>query len=85
MTRRRGNGLGDGDYCPLNPDHGQMYFLSGSDRQWCPDVEHAGRLASHPQGPAPATRSYWPKGTDALRKAVIQTTLPEIDITLLGG
>jgi len=78
--------LGDGDVCPLNPRHGQMYFIHGPGKvQWCAHVSHEGRPASHPLGKAPATRSKWPQGDDAFRRAVIQTTLPEIDIALLGG
>jgi hypothetical protein len=61
-----------------------MYFLNG-DIQWCPDQEHEGRPKSHPKGPAPRTRSRWPKGSQALRRAVASETLPEIDIALLGG
>jgi hypothetical protein len=77
--------LGDGDVCPTNPRHGHMYFLTNSDRQWCPHAEHEGRPKSHPDGFAPKTRALWPKGDNALRRAVIQTTLPEIDIALIGG
>lgn len=38
--------LGDGDLCPVNPEHGRMYYVSNS-RQWCPHAWHsstAGRL-----------------------------------------
>lgn len=55
------------------------------DRQWCPAQEHDGRPATHIKGALPPTRSFWPTGPDSFRRAVIQSTLPEIDITLLGG
>jgi hypothetical protein len=77
--------LGDGDNCPINPAHGRMYFIAGSDRQWCAHNDHDGRSKNHPKGPAPMTRSLWPQGDDALRRAIITETLPEIDIRLLGG
>jgi len=75
MSRR--TGTGDGDVCPINPDHGQMFFLTT--RQWCPDHSHEA------VGERPGTRAFWPQGHDSFRKAVITTTLPEIDIALLGG
>lgn len=77
--------LGDGDLCPINPTHGQMYFMTNSDRQWCPHTDHEGLTSAHPMGPAPRTRSFWPKGDRAFRQAVITATLPEIDINILGG
>jgi hypothetical protein len=83
--RRERSTTGDGDSCPLNPEHGRMCFLNDSGNQWCPSVDHDGRPKSHPAGKAGMTRSFWPKGDDALRRAVIQTTLPEIDIALIGG
>ena len=35
--------FGDGDYCPVNPEHGRCYVLPakvGGQRQWCPSHEH---------------------------------------------
>lgn len=75
--------IGDGDVCPLNPEHGQMMFLSCSPSQWCPDASHEGVWTF--DGKERATRSIWPKGIDSFRRAVIQATLPEIDIKLIGG
>ena len=77
--------LGDGDTCPLSPHHGQMYLLSGTQTQWCAHVAHDGRPMNHPMGPAVRSRAKWPFGHESFRKAVIQETLPTVDITLLGG
>lgn len=58
MSRRDG-GIGDGDICPLFPEHGPMFTLKGSSppAQWCPDSTHAGRPGK--AGP-PTSRSQWP-------------------------
>jgi hypothetical protein len=86
MSRpRSGADTGNGDPCPLNPEHGKMYFLNGSTNQYCADQSHDGAPKSAPGGPQPMTRKVWPQGSDALRRAVITTTLPEIDVALLGG
>lgn len=84
MSKRQG---GDGDPCPIEPlEHGRMTFMQPpSTRQYCAHQSHDGRPSTHPLGASEPTRCMWPKGTEALRKAVITTTLPEIDITLLGG
>ena len=66
------NDLGDGDQCPLNPEHGNMLTIQGTQKQRCNHQSHDGRPKSHPQGAAPATRSMWPLGTNALEAAVRQ-------------
>lgn len=50
---------GDGDRCPIFPEHGIMYVIQGSDppMQWCPHSAHAGRPGK--DGP-PMTRAKWP-------------------------
>ena len=47
---------GDGDPCPLVPEHGRMESLKGSSpaKQWCPNQEHDGH------GKVPGSRSIWP-------------------------
>ncbi len=84
--KRRDRGSGNGDVCPLNPEHGYM-LVNPQDpsRQWCSAQEHDGRPARHPQGESSASRSFWPTGPDSFRRAVITSTLPEVDISLLGG
>jgi len=41
---------GNGDECPLAPIHGNMWVLTGSSNQWCPNHEHD----------MDGTRSRWP-------------------------
>jgi len=56
MTRRS---AGNGDVCPLFPEHGQMLVTSGNPpKQLCPHVEHDGG----PRGSdgAPRSRALWP-------------------------
>jgi hypothetical protein len=67
--------LGDGDRCPLNPDHGRMYTLKGTTppKQWCASSAHDGRPKSHPDGEAPPTRAYWPLGPVSFANAVAET------------
>ena len=43
---------GDGDRCPLFPEHGRMIVLTSS--QWCPSHEH------EPVGGRQMTRAFWP-------------------------
>lgn len=59
-----------------------MFFLQGSDKQWCPVQDHDG--VPGPDG-SQGTRALWPQGRDSFRRAVITVTLPEIDIALIGG
>lgn len=56
---RRNHDIGDGDMCPLFPEHGQMFTLKGSSppKQWCPDSVHAGRPGK--SGPPPS-KNQWP-------------------------
>ena len=83
MARKRTRTVGNGDTCPIDAGHGAMLWMESS--QHCPVVSHNGRPKSHPLGYAPPTRKFWPQGHDSFRKAVIQSTLPEVDIELLGG
>lgn len=49
--------VGDGDRCPLNPEHGHMYVLqshTGAPKQYCSHVDHDGK------GKRPGSRSLWP-------------------------
>ena len=34
---------GDGDPCPLVPEHGRMILVHGNERQWCPNQDHDGK------------------------------------------
>ena len=56
MTRKI-DSVGDGDTCPLYPEHGAMVVLSGLDpaQQFCPHVMHDGLGKD-----LPASRSRWP-------------------------
>lgn len=84
MSRRDG-GIGDGDVCPLFPDHGNMFVLKGTDppQQWCP---HSGHL-NKPGSEIPPSRSKWPLhgfedsvGTYLARldRAISQAALPDL-------
>jgi hypothetical protein len=57
MAKR--SGIGDGDVCPLFPDHDQMVVLKGGmpPKQYCPHVAHDG--LGGPNG-RPQSRSIWP-------------------------
>lgn len=77
-TPRRGSDLGDGDRCPLDPEHGKMYVVARN-RQWCPHSDHARKKL---------TRCYWPLYD--LKEAVAAYTvnkpapvLDDIDISAL--
>jgi hypothetical protein len=50
---------GDGDTCPLWPEHGNMLVLRSSSPpvQWCPHAEHEGTLGKNGK---PRSRSRWP-------------------------
>lgn len=51
--------VGDGDNCPLFPDHGPMLTINGSNppMQYCPDQMHDGVWGADK---APASRAMWP-------------------------
>jgi hypothetical protein len=79
--------IGDGDTCPLFPQHGNMFTIPGDvPKQYCAHIIHDGRKD------VPATRSIWPLyGLDdtvhtylkRLEKAVAQSDLPDLsDVTL---
>lgn len=54
-SRQKAYRLGDGDICPVNPEHGPMFVLSakgGPATQWCPDQSHDG-----------TSRALWPLHT----------------------
>lgn len=57
LTRR--DSIGDGDTCPLFPQHGPMFVLKGSSppEQWCPHSDHDGTPGK--SGP-PRSRAKWP-------------------------
>lgn len=61
--------LGDGDRCPLVPDHGRMYAYKDAGRQWCPHSDHAGTPGKG-ENARPATRSWWPLADGAFETAV---------------
>lgn len=52
-----GGTTGDGDPCPLVPEHGKMESINGSTppKQWCPHQSHDGK------GKEPGTRAMWPQ------------------------
>lgn len=84
MARGRDE-VGDGDVCPLVPSHGRMLFVNGSTNQYCPHQSHDGVWGEAGTVKTEPSRAFWPKGHDSFRRAVIQATLPQIDIALLGG
>jgi hypothetical protein len=57
---RAGSGVGNGDLCPLWPEHGNMLVIPNSDppKQFCPHVQHDGPVGSH--GAIAPSRSVWP-------------------------
>lgn len=69
LTRRewamsRKGDLGDGDTCPLFPEHGNMYVLRTEGKaplQWCSNVVHDGTGPKDAQGlRPPPSRAFWP-------------------------
>lgn len=50
---------GNGDTCPLFPEHGNMSVLSGSDppKQWCAHQMHDGQPG---KSGVPRSRAIWP-------------------------
>jgi hypothetical protein len=53
MSRR--NDIGDGDPCPLIPQHGNMFVLDTKPpKQYCAHVQHDGHKE------VPRTRAIWP-------------------------
>lgn len=91
MARSK-SGLGDGDTCPVEPSHGAMVLIRGTDRQYCPDQSHDGMWTDG--GKRPATRAFWPSGWKSFEAASASynagttkaagepSALPELDITL---
>lgn len=57
-TRRPGDDIGDGDRCPVEPEHGKMLTIRGTDRQYCPHQTHDGIWDK--EGHRDPTRSGWP-------------------------
>lgn len=88
--------VGNGETCPLFPEHGNMFVLpqeDGPPMQYCPHVEHDGRWASTSQpGSTPPSRNVWPVYGFAesvqsyiarLDRAIREAGLPDLsDITL---
>lgn len=55
-----GGTTGDGDRCPLVPEHGIMLVLQGtSGKQHCPHQSHDGTWSAS-EKKRPPTRSIWP-------------------------
>lgn len=51
---------GEGQFCPTNPNHGRLLAVGAAQFYWyCPHQEHDGRLATHPEGHSPPTKSVW--------------------------
>jgi len=68
IERARGRGdYGDGDRCPIDPEHGKMFVLNVS--QYC---AHAGHDGTSGNGGKPRTRAFWPKGPDSFAAAVAE-------------
>ena len=58
--RQRAHRIGDGDVCPVDPLHEQMFTLMGSTppKQYCPDQSHDGEWAEGAK--SPPTPRIWP-------------------------
>ena len=56
---RGGVSTGDGEPCPLVPDHGRMIITHGAERQWCPNQEHDGKWPAEGIR-TEATQSFYP-------------------------
>lgn len=70
LARER-HDFGDGDRCPLVPEHGRMFVITSEGRrtQRCNHQSHDGRPKMHPEGASDPTRSLWPyDGLDAAVK-----------------
>lgn len=78
--------IGDGDTCPLFPEHGNMQTVRGSTppKQYCPHVIHDGKAG---RDGVPASRAFWPLyGFDdtvasylaRLDKAIREAGLPDL-------
>lgn len=61
---------GDGDRCPLVPEHGKMYVSKDHQTQRCVHQSHDGDPKTAVGGERPATRASWPLSDDALARAV---------------
>lgn len=64
MALRRGD-IGNGDCCPIYPEHGPMFALpvrpGHPQQQYCPHVDHDGRSKSqHTPEALPRSRAIWP-------------------------
>lgn len=92
-TRKRTGGTGNGDTCPVNPEHGHMLVLNGDQTQYCPDQSHDGRPKTAPLGATGPSRKLWPYQFFA--EAVAEwrrlggtageaAALPDLDIDLGG-
>ncbi len=90
MSRR--SDIGDGDTCPLFPEHGNMLVIQGTDPplQYCPHVIHDG---SRGEAGVPASRSRWPLHgfedsvrtyTARLDQAIRKAKLPDLSDLGLG-
>ena len=81
--RRAVHSAGNGDRCPVVPQHGAMFVLSDADRQYCSHHAHDGHGSV---GPTP---SLWPTGHLSFAAAValyhgIRPSLPELNVILTG-
>ena len=84
--------FGNGDVCPLFPDHGRMYVIKDSDpkKQYCPHQVHDGGVRT---SGIPASRAMWPLyGFEdtvktymaRLDKAIRESALPDLsDVEVL--
>jgi hypothetical protein len=62
---------GNGDTCPINPEHGHMLVLnSASGRQYCAHVGHEARPERDGHPAVVRTPSLWPSGINSFPAAV---------------
>lgn len=84
LRRSSAPGLGDGDWCPQDAEHGRMYFVDqAKTRQWCPHSAHRGDSIYQRDGVTPASRpadQADPAASNAERRALDPDRLSEAPV-----
>lgn len=83
--------VGNGEPCPLFPEHGNMFVLPPQDgqppKQYCPHVDHDGRGSRSQPDSIPRSRNMWPVHgfresveayTARLDRAIREAGLPDL-------
>lgn len=64
--------------CPVDVGHGSVLPVKDPESRYgwfCPHAAHDGRLAGHPQGPAPRTRAHFT--TDEIQAGALRSRLDD--------